>query len=1220
MANPHDYTVGWICAITTEYVAAQAFLDEEHEGPEFVSTNDNNDYTLGRIGRHNVVITVLPHGEYGISSAAGVARDMLHSFPNVRIGLMVGIGGGAPSPKNDIRLGDVVVSASGVRKCGVFQYDFGKAMQDQEFQETGFLNQPPSILRAAVNGLMAQYEGKGHRLEETIENILEKRPRLRKKYKRPEPSTDRLYRPNIVHPANDESSCAAACGDDLSTLILRAERTEDEHNPAIHYGLIASANTLMKDALIRDELARKKDVLCFEMEAAGLMNHFPCLVIRGICDYSDSHKNKEWQGYGAMTAAAYAKDLLCRITPNRIEAEKKISEVLSVVREGIDCLVRKPHHQEYESIIEWLTPADYARQQTDFFNRRQQGTGQWLLDTEKFQTWVKTKGQTLYCPGIPGAGKTILTSIVVNNLQDRFQNDASLGIAYIYCNFRRPDEQTAKDLLASLLKQLTRDLPAFPDSVKSLHNKHKDRRSRPSFEEISSALQSVTALYSRSFVLIDALDECRASDGSRTRFLAEVFKLQARSGTNIFATSRFIPEIDTKFEGSISLKISAAEEDVRRYLHSCIPRWPAFVRRSPGLQEEVKSGIVHSVQGMFLLAQLHADSLVGKTTVKAVRSALAKLPSGSDAYDHAYETAMERIQKHVADQKQLATQVLLWITCARRPLTISELQHALAVEVGETRLDEDNLAELEEMVSVCAGLVTIDEQSYIIRLVHYTTQQYFDKNRAKWFPNAEADIATTCVTYLSFNVFESGFCPTDEEFEERLRSNPLYDYAANHWGHHAREASTLCQESIHFLVSGAKVESASQALMAVQRGYSQRVPRHMTGLHLVAYFGIENSAGMLISRNYGDSMDSYGRTPLSYAAEKGHAAVAKLLLDTGRVDIDARDIKYATKEAHEAIVELLLATGKVDIDARDAKFGQTPLSWAAEQGYAAVVKLLLDTGRVDANVEDIRHGRTPLSWAAERGHEAVVKLLLNPGRADADVKDIWHGRTPLSWATKKGHAAIVKLLLEEGANAQSRDKYGRTPLTWAAEKGYTAVVKLLLDTGKVDVNLTDEDYDQTPLSYGAVYGHAAVVKLLLETDGIDVNSKDKYCGQTPLSWAARNTHAAVVTLLLKTKGIDVNSKDTEYGRTPLSWAAGEGHETIVRLLLDANGIDVDSADNAYGQTPLSIAAENGHTAIVRLLLEKGANTDSKDTKGRTPLSWAAEKGHQAIVKLLLDAN
>ncbi|PWY86555.1 purine and uridine phosphorylase [Aspergillus sclerotioniger CBS 115572] len=325
-----DYIVGWICAITTEYVAAQAFLDEGHDRPDYVSTNDNNDYTLGRIGKHDVVIAILPDGGYGTASAASVARDMLHSFPNIRVCLMVGIGGGAPSPKHDIRLGDVVVSTPHEGYGGVFQYDFGKTIQDQSFRSTGFLNQPPVFLQTAVNGLKAQYMSEGHCLEEAVNSVLERKPRLQTTHKRPDPSSDRLYRSDVVHiPHSDttiqEESCAIVCGDDPSKLVERPERTEGRDKLVIHYGLIASANQVMKDASIRDRLSSERNVLCFEMEAAGLMNHFPCLVIRGICDYSDSHKNKEWQGYAAMAAAAYAKDLLSRIPSVIAEAGKRIS-------------------------------------------------------------------------------------------------------------------------------------------------------------------------------------------------------------------------------------------------------------------------------------------------------------------------------------------------------------------------------------------------------------------------------------------------------------------------------------------------------------------------------------------------------------------------------------------------------------------------------------------------------------------------------------------------------------------------------------------------------------------------------------------------------------------------------------------------------------------------------------------------------------------------------
>ncbi|KAK2729207.1 kinesin light, partial [Colletotrichum kahawae] len=323
MSDPEIYTVGWICAVTAEFVAAQAFLYEEHPGPRQTARHDNNSYVLGKTSGHNVVIATLPNGQYGTTSAATVARDMRHSFPNVRIGLMVGIGGGAPSQKHDVRLGDVVVSSPHSGHGGVFQYDFGKTIQNRKFQDTGFLDQPPLLLLSALTTLKGKYEMKGHRLIDGVNKNLEK---IKKKseYRQPTLSSDRLYKSHIIHPSKSPHGCNVDCNNDTASLIVRHERGEEVDNPAIHYGLIASGNQLMKDAYIRDLLIKEKDVLCFEMEAAGLMNHFPCLVIRGICDYSDSHKNKEWQGFAAMMAAAYAKDILSQIAPNTVEAEKPI--------------------------------------------------------------------------------------------------------------------------------------------------------------------------------------------------------------------------------------------------------------------------------------------------------------------------------------------------------------------------------------------------------------------------------------------------------------------------------------------------------------------------------------------------------------------------------------------------------------------------------------------------------------------------------------------------------------------------------------------------------------------------------------------------------------------------------------------------------------------------------------------------------------------------------
>jgi hypothetical protein len=273
------------------------------------------------------------------------------------------------------------------------------------------------------------------------------------------------------------------------------------------------------------------------------------------------------------------------------------------VRAGVDRLHDRlddrEHHEENEAILDWLTPVDYAPQQSDFIARRQKGTGQWLLESEKFQEWL-TKSETLFCPGIPGAGKTIFTSIVVDYLYSKFQNDAKVGIAYIYCNFRRQQEQKPEDLLASLLKQLAQQKRSMPDIVKNLYKQHKDKRTRPSIEEISKVLYSIVADYSKSFIIIDALDECQVANGSRKKLLSEILYLQTKIGISLFATSRFVPEIIKNFEDCISLEILASDEDVQRYVDGHILQLPSFVLRSPDLQEEIKTEIPKTVKGMYV--------------------------------------------------------------------------------------------------------------------------------------------------------------------------------------------------------------------------------------------------------------------------------------------------------------------------------------------------------------------------------------------------------------------------------------------------------------------------------------------------------------------------------------------------------------------------------------------------------------------------------------------
>lgn len=267
------------------------------------------------------------------------------------------------------------------------------------------------------------------------------------------------------------------------------------------------------------------------------------------------------------------------------------------IRADVAKVRAKINAQEELDILEWISPFDYAPQHNDFIKRRQPGTGQWFLDSNEFQAWLKTDKQTLFCPGIPGAGKTIITAIVINHLKELFRNDASICIAYIYCNFQRQDEQKVENLLANLLKQLAQGHSSLPNCIRDLHERHNKERTQPSFDEISKTLHSVAATYSRVFIVVDALDECRISDGSRTQFLKEIFKLRANFITNIFATSRPNDEISSVFNRGLSRVISATDGDVLEYLNAQIS-----IRQSDIIDSDtrdmVKTAVLKATSGM----------------------------------------------------------------------------------------------------------------------------------------------------------------------------------------------------------------------------------------------------------------------------------------------------------------------------------------------------------------------------------------------------------------------------------------------------------------------------------------------------------------------------------------------------------------------------------------------------------------------------------------------
>jgi nucleoside phosphorylase len=322
------YTVGWICALPTEMAAAQGMLDERH--PLLPSRpHDNNNYTFGRIRDHNVVIACLPSGVTGTISAARVATQMLSTFTGLRFGLMVGIGSGVPSEEHDIRLGDVVVSKPTGTFGGVIQYDFGKTVQDGKFTRIGSLNRPPDVLLTALANLETKHMMESHELVKYISEMIKKYPKMGPQFTRPGTLQDSLYETEYDHPR--ENQTCSQC--DTGRLINREPRLSKD--PIAHYGLIASGDQMMKHGATRDGLRRELDILCFEMEAVGLMDNFPCLIIRGICDYADSHENKSWQKYAAATAAAYTKELLYVISGNQVAATRTAGEATTEAGESV---------------------------------------------------------------------------------------------------------------------------------------------------------------------------------------------------------------------------------------------------------------------------------------------------------------------------------------------------------------------------------------------------------------------------------------------------------------------------------------------------------------------------------------------------------------------------------------------------------------------------------------------------------------------------------------------------------------------------------------------------------------------------------------------------------------------------------------------------------------------------------------------------------------------
>ncbi|KAI2955342.1 hypothetical protein CBS147323_9583 [Aspergillus niger] len=612
MFTHSDYTVGWICALPeSELVAAMAMLDERHPVLPAIDPHDSNSYVLGTIGDHNVVIACLPAETTGKVSAATVAKDMIRSFPAVRFGLMVGIGGGAPyfgaggsdnrtedkegrdsedsdesdddpADTRDIRLGDVAISLHSKSSDAVVQYDYGKSLQEKRFiLSGGKLNKPPSVVLTAVALLQAQHRMEGHQILKTLTNIMSIYPALAPKFQHPGPQKDYLFKAEFVHETGKKT--CKRCRSQDSNLVKRDHRPDN--SPRLHYGTIGSADQVMKDALLRDKWAREEGIICFEMEAAGLMDSFPCLVIRGICDYADSHKDKIWQPYAAATAACYAKELLHVISGQGVmimdpvkQIKKSVREVYSIVKDtsaAVQDLSMRSRQRKVLDKLPYVEGSSFDASDAEHEARCHPETRIDLLN--QILEWADNqRGECIFwLNGMAGTGK----STISRTIAQRFWEKKQLGASFF---FKRGEGKrtSARRLFTTICAQLLLQDPTLIRYVESSIDKDPYISGKSLKEQFTKLLlEPILSLdggeCTNVVILIDALDECDNKDDIRTilQLLPDVQKCKSRN-IRIFITSRPELPIRSVFEQTNNYRCLALHnlsdtvvgEDIRTFI------------------------------------------------------------------------------------------------------------------------------------------------------------------------------------------------------------------------------------------------------------------------------------------------------------------------------------------------------------------------------------------------------------------------------------------------------------------------------------------------------------------------------------------------------------------------------------------------------------------------------------------------------------------------------
>ncbi|KAL8644546.1 MAG: hypothetical protein Q9226_007707, partial [Calogaya cf. arnoldii] len=756
--------------------------------------------------------------------------------------------------------------------------------------------------------------------------------------------------------------------------------------------------------------------------------------------------------------------------------------VSSMTRDLANARVREDLKQRKE-VLDWLSPLDFFKTQQDIFDRHEEGTGQWFLESHEFKDWLSGQSRVLYCPGILGAGKTILASVVIHYLRERHE-----VVAGIFCNFKEKDTQSPENLLAGGCKQIVGH--ELPGKLLTLYRRHSEKDTRPTWKEVVEIFEATVDKYVNAFLVVDALDEC--SDLARKLLLKCSEKVPAH--VRLLVMTRHHDEITQRFRSSAArLEIRADVSDLKKYITSSFMdnRMMAKARDRTSLQQDICDKVASRSEGMFLAAKLHVDSLSTKTSVTLLKKALDHLSGDINVL---YDEALERIATQNQDFCLLAEKALRWVAYTYRPLRVEALLEALTVEPGDEDFDIDAMPDIGQVLDVCAGLLVLDEENGIVRLVHYTAQEYFDTLAHPTSDEAHTFIARSCITYISHD----------------LQYTQFFKYASTFWAQHATsgEDTALRLEIHQFLARGPRVALLKDSAYD-SSNYTRPFLKRHHGCGIAAWFGLDDELANLcseiaisqISRVMGDSF--------ILAVSNGQLKTTEFLLDQG-ADINSTSkngvdaLFRASSLGYLSIVNVLLARG-LDPNRGSTTYNLFPLHVAAMESFEDCLIALLDHG-ADMNKRD-RRGHTALDKAVKYGNLSIINTLLARGM-DPNARGIETVAPPIHHAIGYRNMDCLLTLLAHGADINSKDLSGRTLLDKAVNMDDLDLMKVLLAGGVVDQDARNNLGSSAPEAY------QESSEFSFTRHGADVNEQDT-SGGTPLHWAAARNNLTTATELVK---------------------------------------------------------------------------------------------------------